>query len=530
MNLRSSEPYRSLSIVLIDDDEDHLVVIREAMERTFAGEQLKLTFTCFTHPAVGLAELPDHDRQVILLDYQFPGSTGIDWIPDFMRASTSPIIILTSSGDEHIAAEAFREGASDYVVKSDIIEKPSMLRRVVRESLRKNTLERTNRDLARELKRANAELSQKNERLTELTDTAHRFVENVAHEFRTPLTVIKEFASIISDGIGGEVTPKQQEHLAHIMGSAGDLAELVNDFLNCSRLRSNLIRVHRERVSIEEMISSVWPILQTRAAAKPANLEYAIQPDLPKIFADPDKAQRALINLVINAIKYSDAESEIRVSAALEEGDMIRISVQDRGPGLPPDSVQHLFERFQQGEPVSGQLADGFGLGLSIVKEMVAINLGQVGIESTVGQGSVFSFTLPIADTSSIIGAFVQRAQNAPEPRQVTVLSAEASRRCPIGKLVSSLSDVSLPFDLCLSAPGGSNAFLLGQTNDAQQYRDRVEQAINERNGSDTHHTGPIQVGLVGHWPPDHAQEALAELFDTREETEEIDAQISTHR
>lgn len=530
MNLRSSEPFRSLSVVIIDDDEDHLVVVHDALERAFAGEQIKLTISSFTHPAVGLAELPDHERQVILLDYQFPGSTGLDWIPDFMRVSSAPIIILTSSGDEHIAAEAFREGASDYVVKSDIIESPSMLRRVVRESLRKHTLEQTNRELARELKRANAELSQKNERLTELTDTAHRFVENVAHEFRTPLTVIREFASIINDGIGGEVTPKQQEYLAHIVGSAGDLAELVNDFLNCSRLRSNLIRVQRERIAVEELISPIWPILQARAASKPARLTRTIPQGTPAVFADPDKAQRAIINLVINAIKYSTPDDEIHLEIAQDGPHLIRILVRDQGPGLPPESVQHLFERFRQGEPTSGHLADGFGLGLSIVKEMAAINLGQVDIESTIGEGSTFSFTLPRANTRSIIDAFIRRAKSHPESRQVTVLSALACEAHPIDELTRELSEVAMPFDLTLPAPDRHHAMVLGITNDAAQYRARVEQAINEKRAAHGNPDDQISIELQGHWSPDHALEALQDLLEVHNETEETDATVSTHR
>ena len=527
--MKSSEPYRSLSVVLIDDDEDHLVVIRNALERAFHGEQIKLTVTSFTHPAVGLAELPDDERQVILLDYQFPGSTGLDWIPDFMRVSTSPIIILTSSGDEHIAAEAFREGASDYVVKSDIIEMPAMLRRVVRESLRKHTLEKTNRDLARDLKRANAELSQKNERLTELTDTAHRFVENVAHEFRTPLTVIREFASIISDGIGGEVTLQQQEHLSHIIASASDLAELVNDFLNCSRLRSNLIRVHRERIRIDEIISTAWPILQTRASARPARLNYTIQPGMPPVFADPDKVQRAIINLVINAIKFSEADSEINLRVTQESPHEIRVSVQDHGPGLPPESVQHLFERFKQGAPTSGHLADGFGLGLSIVKEMVAINLGQVEIESTLGEGSTFAFTIPLADKQSIINAFVNRSIERSESHHITALTVPASPRYPLDKLLSDLTEVAMPFDLSMSSPDKNQAYLLGQASDAMQYRDRVNKALNEKINAGGNNNDPIEVGLIGHWSPSQAMEALTDLFEAHGDTEETHAQISSH-
>ncbi len=233
-----------LSIIIVDDNVDHLNLMSATLDLAFSSDSVELSILKYDNPANALAELADIPNQVILIDYQFAGSTGLDWLSDFIKADVGPVILVTSSGDETVAAKAFRHGAADYIVKSNAFKNPEVLHRSIKEALRKSGLEQINHDLSNRLKLANRELNSKNRKLTELTDTAHRFVEDVAHEFRTPLTVIKEFASIIADGLGGEVTEKQAQYLNHITGSASDLAGLIDDFLNSSRLRYHGPRHH----------------------------------------------------------------------------------------------------------------------------------------------------------------------------------------------------------------------------------------------------------------------------------------------
>jgi len=402
-----------LSVVLIDDNQEHLSLMELSIEQAFQEERCAITTIAHLSPAEGLAELVDHPNQIILIDYQLSGSTGVDWLSDFVKAGAGPVILVTSSGDEKIAADAFRAGAADYIIKSDAFLNPTILFRSIKESLRKYKLETTNQDLTKRLKAANKDLNSKNRKLTELTETAHRFVEDVAHEFRTPLTVIKEFASILADGLGGEVNSKQVQYLNYITSSTGDLGGLIDDFLNSSRLRSNTICVSRNEYSVRELIDGVCPMLQSRAASKSITLEFEFEDALPVVYADADKVHRSIINLVVNAIKFSEPGATVRVCAALDHEHAVKISVHDSGPGLPEEAVSELFDRFNRGTAGTNQLANGFGLGLSIVKGLVELNLGSVTLQSTLGQGSVFAFTLPCATKEGIVRGLIAQGDQA---------------------------------------------------------------------------------------------------------------------
>ena len=202
----TSVSHNTLSVVLIDDDDEHRDLLTRAISSAFTDEAWDVTTSAFRDPEQGLAELPADNQTIVLIDYSLDGTTGNEWIADFIRAQVGPVILITSHGDETIAREAFRYGAADYLIKPDVIVSPDILRSSVCEALRQYRLEATNRSLSARLKRTNTELERKNARLAELTSIAHRFVDDVAHEFRTPLAVIKEFASILSDGIVGDVT------------------------------------------------------------------------------------------------------------------------------------------------------------------------------------------------------------------------------------------------------------------------------------------------------------------------------------
>lgn len=506
---------QSLNLVLIDDNADHLNLMSSTVHAAFESEALSVTTSNYEDPAEALTELSDNCNQVILIDYQLNQGTGIDWLVDFLKSDVGPVILVTSSGDERIAAESFRAGAYDYIVKSEAIRNPSMLKRSVQEALRKFKLERTNLELSKRLKVANKELQQKNRKLTELTDTAHRFVEDVAHEFRTPLTVIKEFASILSDGLGGEVTAKQAEYLNYISGSTSDLAGLIDDFLNSSRLRSNSICVERREVSLHELIDGVRPMLQSRAATKSIELVFMIPDDIPNIFVDCDKAQRSLINLTINAIKFSESESVVRVEAQQVSDDLLSISVQDFGPGLPEDSLKKLFARFNTGTEEVRETTNGFGLGLSIVKELVSINLGEVTIKSQLGEGSTFTFTVPVSSQQSIVRGLINQCRIKANRPQIGVLSARRLNQDQSNQeLMDLINDLVYPLDLVIESSSENGIFIIGITNDLNAFRNRILLADSDRQGAKGVRHSALVLESLGVWSPDTAEPNILALLN----------------
>jgi PAS domain S-box-containing protein len=256
---------------------------------------------------------------------------------------------------------------------------------------------------------ANQLLTSTNQRLSTMYETAHDFVDNVAHEFRTPLTVIKEFAAIMEEGLVGALNAEQSDYLRVICARVDDLNGLVNDMLDLSRLEAGLIGVSRRECTIEDIVGRVESILQRRAKASNVDFAVEIEAGLPALFCDPEKIGRVLINLGVNAFKYGGDKGGVRLWARYSANPReIVIGVSDRGPGIPAEKLEMIFERFRQ----AGGLRDtakGFGLGLSIVRELADLNLGEIAVQSTVGEGTTFSLTLPIFDPPAIVGRYVAK-------------------------------------------------------------------------------------------------------------------------
>jgi signal transduction histidine kinase len=400
------------SIVLIDDDADFLHVLKRRLqaERAEFATAGPLEIHTYSDPIEALVNLPAEPICVAIIDYNMPGCTGVDWLPKLVGAGVGPVILLTNQTGAKTAVEAFHAGAADYLVKSDVVADDPRLGKAVREAVHRYRLEARNRTLTRELKLLNAELESKNKHLHELTETAHRFVDDVAHDLRTPLTVIGQYASIITDGLGGPVTDRQRDHLSVISTASREMSEMVDDFLDSSKLKTKTLSVDRERHSAQELFESVTPMLTVRAEPKHISIDVSGVQEAT-FFADLSKAARVLTNLAVNAIKVTSAGRPLQLwSRKIESGD-VQIGVTDQGPGLRPEDLNVIFERFKQLEEPQTAGTKGFGLGLSIAKQLAWLNLGRIEVQSEFGKGSTFSFTLPGNQLERILTNYIESAR-----------------------------------------------------------------------------------------------------------------------
>jgi signal transduction histidine kinase len=267
-------------------------------------------------------------------------------------------------------------------------------------------------ELSNDLFQTNELLRVSNKKLSELYNTAHQFVDNVSHEFRTPLSVIKEFSAILRDGLGGEINDEQREYLEIVINRVEDLNIMVNDMLDISRLEAGLLGVVREECSAVDIVEHIKTTLEHRAVLNSINLTIDIGPQLPTVYCDADKIRQVIINLVVNACKFSSEGGDVELKAYYDlDQSQIVFSVTDNGPGLSAENAQAIFERFRQvGDNIRAS-TKGFGLGLSIAKELVHLNLGDIGVESEPGKGSSFFFTVPIFDPPRILERFMKRAE-----------------------------------------------------------------------------------------------------------------------
>jgi hypothetical protein len=394
---------KTIRVLLIDDDPVDADLTERALSK-FGATGFEVA------RAASLAEaesrLRDAQFDVALLDLGLPGCQRDETLGRFRVASGEklPVVILTGLADESTALAALDRGAQDYLSKDDVT--PQLLSRTIRYALQRH-------QLVDQIESANEELERKNQRLSQLYNTAQQFVENVSHEFRTPLTVIREFSSIIRDGLDGPVTPTQIEHLEKILHRTDDLALMVDDMLDISKLEAGLMGAWRRPSGVVDMLESVRGFLHSRAATKSISLDMTADASLPQVYCDDEKARRVLINLAVNAIKFTPDGGNVRLWATADhDATDVTIGVTDTGPGISRENLAIIFDRFQQVDAGLTASVKGFGLGLNIAKELVTLNLGQMAVASEVGRGTTFSFTLPINAPRAIFQRYLDRLES----------------------------------------------------------------------------------------------------------------------
>lgn len=232
------------------------------------------------------------------------------------------------------------------------------------------------------------------QRLKELDKLKSDFVSNVSHELRTPLTAIKGSVDNMLDGLTGELNEKQSRYLTRIKSTADRLARLINDLLDLSRIEAG-IKLNRINLSLPTVVKEVVESLGSVAAEKLINFEIKTADNDLTAWADPDRVAEVLTNLLGNAIKFSPTGGNVTVSLARSGNNWVKVSITDAGTGIRPEEANRIFDKFYQVSHPEQPKASGTGLGLPIAKALVEMHGGRIWLESQVGHGSVFSFTLP---------------------------------------------------------------------------------------------------------------------------------------
>lgn len=238
-------------------------------------------------------------------------------------------------------------------------------------------------------------------RLRRFDELKTDMVATVAHEFRTPLTSLRMAIHLCTDGIVGPLTPKQADLLYAARDDCERLQSIVDDLLDLSRIQGGQIELNRRSVSAAALISRALD--EHRGDAKKSEIDLEVgAPSIDRpVIADPERIDLVLGNLLANAIRHTPAHGRVDVRAA-PDGDEVRFEVRDTGPGIAPEHVPRLFERFYRTPDAP---PGGAGLGLYICKEIVTAHGGRIGVESDAGHGAVFWFTLPRAPEAAQDGA-----------------------------------------------------------------------------------------------------------------------------
>jgi signal transduction histidine kinase len=255
-----------------------------------------------------------------------------------------------------------------------------------------------NARLFRDIKQQREELELANQRLKELDKLKSDFVSNLSHELRTPLTAVEVLIDNMLDGITGTLNDKQNRYIVGIKDSADRLARLIDDLLDLSVIEAGRLELRRGPFSLAVLIRAVTDTLRPMAEEKVIRLEAGaggMDTDLVA-WADRDKITQVLTNLISNAIKFTPAGGEVNVAAQPDSAEWLKISVTDTGPGIAAEQAEKIFDEFYQLQQPGERKAGGVGLGLAISKKLVEMHGGRIWVQSGIGNGSLFSFTLPV--------------------------------------------------------------------------------------------------------------------------------------
>ena len=225
-----------------------------------------------------------------------------------------------------------------------------------------------------------------------------QFLANISHDLRTPLTAIITHAEILRDGILGELNPRQRESVVGMINGGRQLLEMVSDILTYARSAANQLTTSHTEFSIEGLIQQVTSLNSPLIAKRSLTLTVEIAPGLPRVHADRDKIHHVLSNLLGNAIDFTSSGGRVWIRAAIatdEPRPTIFVEVGDTGIGIAPEHHELVFREFAQVDASPSRAHHGTGLGLAIARKFVELHEGRIWVESALGQGSRFRFTLP---------------------------------------------------------------------------------------------------------------------------------------
>jgi signal transduction histidine kinase len=389
-------------VLVVDDDEVDRMAVRRALKT--AGVQTDLTEA--TTSAEAIATLQDNAFDCVFLDYRLPDKDGLALVQEIHQTGIKvPLVVLTGQGDEQIAVNLMKAGVSDYLSKSRI--SPEALARILRNSIRvfraEKQAELANQRLQernelleqqnQELERQRQQIQHQNLRLLEVSRLKSQFLATMSHELRTPLNAIIGFSQMLLRPNKGTLTTQQRDMVERILKNGKNLLTLLTDILDFSKVEAGRLDLKPEPFDLSELVHSTVEELRCLAEQKRLNLQVSMHLLDPLVVNDPNRLRQILINLLSNAIEFTETGSvEVEVKGDQER---LAIAVRDTGVGIASEDLEQIFEPFRQLDQSSTRKHPGTGLGLAITDSLVRMMQGQISVESQVGEGSIFQVQFP---------------------------------------------------------------------------------------------------------------------------------------
>lgn len=369
-------------ILIVDDNPQDRVLARRALASEFSD----LSVIEVRKQEELDTALAQGQFDVVVTDYQLRWTDGLKVLAAVRAVDAAvPVVMFTNTGSEEVAASGLRMGLADYIIKS-----PAHFGRLthgVRTALNNADVQRRERDLIRREREALRIAEQTNRMKDE-------FLATVSHELRNPLNAIRGWVQILQTAHAQDTVVRATRALGR---NTEALARLIEDLVDESAINAGKLRLRMEVVNFDAAVTAAVDSLRLGVTAKHLDLAVTMAPDLPPVAADPSRLQQVVVNLLLNAIKFTPDGGRIDVDLK-RVGSTIQMTVSDTGLGIRADYLPLIFDRFSQQDGSTTRGHDGLGLGLSIARHIVELHRGTIHAASDgEGRGATFTVQLPVA-------------------------------------------------------------------------------------------------------------------------------------
>lgn len=370
-------------LLVVDDIEAN----RDVLSRRLRGQGYAVDTAEDGPQALEMLNAGRYD--LVFLDIMMPGIDGYEVLQKIKandELKNIPVIMISALSESESVARCIEMGAEDYLPKPF---NPTLLKARVRASLEKKRAADREAALFEQLR-------ENYKRLEELEKSRDDLTYMIVHDLRTPLTSMIVGMQTLNSA--GDLSVDQSEVMGIALAGGETLLSMINDLLEVEKSESEGMQLDVVEISVEEIVDSAVAQISLLAEGKQLNVIRQISTRLPPLHADSGKLRRTLVNLLGNAVKFTPSGGYVTIGARLsEQGKSVTFSISDTGEGIPPEAFDHIFEKFGQVESRQGGRVMSTGLGLTFCKLVVEAHGGEIRVESEAGEGSTFSFSIPLA-------------------------------------------------------------------------------------------------------------------------------------
>lgn len=371
------------AILIVDDNPTNCQLLAKRLSRqgyrcsqALSGEQ-------------ALQMVAEQAPDIMLLDMMMPEMDGLEVLAILRRSHDSislPVLMVTARNEGEDVVSAFAAGANDYIEKP--VDFPVLVARL------QHHLE--HKRLDDEVKTSRARLEEQNRKLEVGNQYKDNFLSSMSHELRTPLNAVLGFSEVLLDEMLGPLNAKQKQYCGEIYNSGSYLLLIINDLLDLSKIEAGKLELELQRSEVRPLIEAVLGLMEEKAQRRGITLVCDIDERLDQVEWDPLRIKQMLINLLGNALKFTESGKRVALSAGLAGDDEVMLSVADEGCGISSEDLARIFQPFEQAaSPMRKTHVEGTGLGLALVSRLAALHGGRVEVESEVAVGSRFTLYLP---------------------------------------------------------------------------------------------------------------------------------------